>query len=148
MEHAVVDGLGFAHFLTQTDSVGRIVLGTLLILSLASWYLIVTRTLANTLAQRRADAFLKRFWQASSLSEVETTLGAHAADKHARNSHEHGRRDRQGDDQFDQRESGDPRANRPAPRSAPARTAARQSCCDPHAPIHSHGLAKYVTKRS
>jgi len=80
MEHAVVDGLGFAHFLTQTDSVGRIVLGTLLILSLASWYLIVTRTLANTLAQRRADAFLKRFWQASSLASVHEILRTQPAE--------------------------------------------------------------------
>ena len=67
-------GLGFAHFLTQTDGVGRTVLGVLLALSIASWYLIVTRALANTLAQRRADAFLGRFWAASSLTEVAATL--------------------------------------------------------------------------
>ena len=35
-------GLGFAHFLKQTDALGRTVLGLLLALSLASWYLIVT----------------------------------------------------------------------------------------------------------
>ena len=70
MEHAAVDGLGFAHFLSQTDAVGRFVLGTLLLLSIASWYLIVTRALANALAQRRADDFLRRFWQAGSLADV------------------------------------------------------------------------------
>lgn len=63
MEHAAVEGLGFAHFLTQTDGVGKTVLGTLLLLSIASWYLIVTRALANTLAHRKAEAFLKHFWQ-------------------------------------------------------------------------------------
>jgi biopolymer transport protein ExbB len=67
-------GLGFAHFLTQADGVGKTVLGVLLLLSIASWYLIITRALANWLAQRRADAFLKRFWQATSLEEVATML--------------------------------------------------------------------------
>ena len=80
MEHTAVEGLGFAHFLTQTDGVGKTVLGTLLFLSIASWFLIVTRALANTLAHRNAEVFLKHFWQASSLSEVESTLRAHAAD--------------------------------------------------------------------
>lgn len=80
MEQTAVAGLGFAHFLSQIDGVGQAVLGTLLLLSIASWYLIVTRALANTLAQRKADAFLKRFWLASSLSEVEATLGAQNAD--------------------------------------------------------------------
>lgn len=64
MEATAVDGLGFAHFLTQTDGVGRTVLAVLLALSVASWYLIVTRAIANTLAQRRAGAFLVRFWAA------------------------------------------------------------------------------------
>ncbi len=74
MEQTVVDGLGFAHFLTQADGVGKTVLGVLLLLSIASWYLIVTRALANWFAQRRADAFLKRFWQARSLDEVSAAL--------------------------------------------------------------------------
>ena len=80
MEHAAINSLGFAHFLTETDGVGRSVLAALLLLSIASWYLIVTRALANAIAQRTAEEFLRRFWQASSLSEVETTLGGHAAD--------------------------------------------------------------------
>ena len=80
MEQTVVDGLGFAHFLTQADGVGKSVLAVLLLLSVASWYLIVTRALANWLSQRRADAFLRRFWQAGSLSEVAATLQAGGAD--------------------------------------------------------------------
>jgi biopolymer transport protein ExbB len=62
-------GLGFAHFLTQADGVGKGVLITLLLLSVASWYLIVTRGLANWLARRRADAFLARFRQAGLLAD-------------------------------------------------------------------------------
>jgi biopolymer transport protein ExbB len=80
MEHAIAEGLGFAHFLTQADGVGKTVLGVLLLLSVASWYLIVTRALANTLAQRRAETFLKRFWQAGSLDEVRVALSPQAAD--------------------------------------------------------------------
>lgn len=80
MEHTVVDGLGFAHFLTQADGVSRAVLGVLLVLSVASWYLILTRALANGVAQKRADAFLKGFWQSSSLPEVEGALRAHPGD--------------------------------------------------------------------
>ncbi len=70
MEQTVVEGLGFAHFLTQADGVGKSVLLVLLLLSVASWYLIITRALSNARAQRRADAFLKRFWQARSLNDV------------------------------------------------------------------------------
>ncbi len=74
MEHAAIDGLGFAHFLTQADGVGKTVLVVLLLLSVASWYLIVTRALSNWLAGRRADAFVQQFWQARSVDEVAATL--------------------------------------------------------------------------
>jgi biopolymer transport protein ExbB len=80
MEQTVTTSLGFAHFLTQIDGVGKAVIGTLLLLSIASWYLIVTRALANILAQRSADAFLQCFWLAASLSEVESTLRTQPAD--------------------------------------------------------------------
>jgi biopolymer transport protein ExbB len=70
MEQAVVDGLGFAHFLTQADGVGKTVLGLLLLLSVASWYLIVTRALANWLAKRRATAYEARFRAARTLDEL------------------------------------------------------------------------------
>ena len=80
MEPATIEGLGFAHFLTQTDNMGRIVLGILLLLSVASWYLILTRALANSLAQRRADAFVKQFWQAPTLDQAAAALRQHPAD--------------------------------------------------------------------
>lgn len=80
MEPAVVEGLGFAHFLAQADGVGRIVLGLLLILSLASWYLIVTKWLGNYLAQRQASAFLTRFWQGGSRSGLGERLRAEKID--------------------------------------------------------------------
>jgi biopolymer transport protein ExbB len=72
--------LGFAHFLAHTDGVGKLVLTALLLLSVASWYLIVTRTLANTLAQKRAATFLAGFWDAPSLQDVSSTLAAQPVD--------------------------------------------------------------------
>ena len=63
-------GLGFSNFLAQLDGVGISVLILLLALSVASWYLILTKGISNFLAGRRADTFLKRFWSASSLQEV------------------------------------------------------------------------------
>jgi biopolymer transport protein ExbB len=74
------ESLGFAHFLSQADAVGRGVLFLLLSLSVASWYLIVTKSLANVLAGRRAAAFLRRFWEARSLAEAKETLGRQGAD--------------------------------------------------------------------
>lgn len=67
-------GLGFSHFLTQIDGVGISVLVLLLSLSVASWYLILTKSIADILEGRRAKVFLKRFWNADSLQEVNTTL--------------------------------------------------------------------------
>jgi biopolymer transport protein ExbB len=80
MEAAALNDLGFAHFLAHTDGVGKLVLGALLALSVASWYLIVTRTLANTLAKRRAAKFLAGFWDAPSLQEVSAALAAQPVD--------------------------------------------------------------------
>ena len=80
MEHAASNTLGFAHFLSHTDGVGRLVLGILLLLSVASWYLIFTRTIANALAHKRAAAFLAGFWDAPSLRDVSGALAAQRAD--------------------------------------------------------------------
>ena len=80
MQPAVVEGLGFAHFLAQADGVGRIVLGLLLLLSVASWYLIVTKWLGNYLAQRQAQAFLQRFWQGGSRSGLGQRVRAEKID--------------------------------------------------------------------
>lgn len=72
--------LGFAHFISQTDAVGLIVLLLLVSMSIASWYLILTRTIANLGARKRADLFLKRFWEADSLQDMEKMLRNEEAD--------------------------------------------------------------------
>lgn len=63
-------GLGFSHFLSQIDEVGMSVLILLLSLSVASWYLIITKSIVNLMAKRRAEAFLKHFWSFDSLQAV------------------------------------------------------------------------------
>ena len=73
-------GFGFAHFILQCDAMGKSVLLLLLALSVASWYLIVTKAMANLEARKRADAFLKQFWEASSLQEMQTALSAGSDD--------------------------------------------------------------------
>ncbi|MBI5752320.1 MAG: MotA/TolQ/ExbB proton channel family protein [Hydrogenophilales bacterium] len=72
--------LGFAHFIAQSDTIGRFVLLLLLALSVASWYLILTKAVSNLLAFRRAEVFLKRFWQAGSLQTMSETLGQQPVD--------------------------------------------------------------------
>jgi len=81
MTAAAAASPGLAHFLAQVDTVGSIVLAVLLIMSLTSWYFIVSRTLANWRAARRADDFVRRFWQARSLDEVAMSL--HSSADHA-----------------------------------------------------------------
>jgi len=72
--------LGFAHFLAQTDALGKGVLSVLLILSVASWYLILTKAIANVIAHRRAAKFLALFWESESLKEVRAALEGRPAD--------------------------------------------------------------------
>jgi biopolymer transport protein ExbB len=66
--------LGFAHFLAQTDAVGRIIFLILLLMSLASWYLIIVKALQAIAANRRTTRFLGMFWNAPSLAQVERQL--------------------------------------------------------------------------
>lgn len=62
--------LGFAHFLSQTDTVARIVLALLVIASVGSWYLIFTKGLRGLRTRRKSRDFLKAFWEAPNLEAV------------------------------------------------------------------------------
>ncbi len=54
-------GLGFSNFLAQIDGVGISVLVLLISLSIASWYLIISKSISNFLAKKRATAFFEAF---------------------------------------------------------------------------------------
>lgn len=73
--------IGFAHFLAQTDDVGRTILAILLLMSLASWYLIVTKAIALLLERRRSARFVDTFWNAPSIGAVQRHLEEHHPDE-------------------------------------------------------------------
>ncbi|MGQ0651984.1 MAG: MotA/TolQ/ExbB proton channel family protein [Betaproteobacteria bacterium] len=58
---------GLASLLAQTDTVGKAILAVLL-MSIATWYLIVTKALTLLLERRRSERFVDAFWQAPSLA--------------------------------------------------------------------------------
>jgi biopolymer transport protein ExbB len=70
---------GFAHLLAQSDAVGKTLLAVLVVMSIASWALILVKGLAQWQRTRRGEAFLNLFWNASSLSEVQHELSTHGA---------------------------------------------------------------------
>ena len=62
--------LGFGHFLYNADSIARFILALLLIMSVGTWYQIVTKGLQAIRSQKRSAIFLKAFWAAPSLDAV------------------------------------------------------------------------------
>ena len=73
--------VGIASFLAQTDALGKIVVALLLLMSVATWYLMVTKTLQVAFARRRSERFLERFWNAPSLQVVAKHLEDHQLDE-------------------------------------------------------------------
>ncbi|MGE0312808.1 MAG: MotA/TolQ/ExbB proton channel family protein [Lautropia sp.] len=71
------DALGFEHFLAATDTVARVVLTILLLMSLVTWTVILVRAFAAPAQQRRRKRFLARFWAAGSIDEIETAVREH-----------------------------------------------------------------------
>ena len=71
------ESLGFGHFLAQADVVAKGILLLMLVMSVATWYLIITKSLQNFLSRRRSGDFLKFFWEASDLGTVAGHLCAH-----------------------------------------------------------------------
>jgi biopolymer transport protein ExbB len=67
--------LGFGHFLGQMDGVGKTILVLLMLMSVVTWYLIVTKGIENFLRARRTGSFLAMFWNAPSMEAVERHLG-------------------------------------------------------------------------
>lgn len=66
--------LGFAHFLESTDGVSRAVLCVLLLGSVVSWYLIVTKGMHLWHSGRRSRKFLRAFWDSPNLEAVAEEL--------------------------------------------------------------------------
>jgi biopolymer transport protein ExbB len=69
--------LGFGHFIRETDAVGQGLFVILVVMSLLSWGLIITKGVGLMLRQRRSRAFLNLFWNATSLEAVQHEISAH-----------------------------------------------------------------------
>jgi biopolymer transport protein ExbB len=65
---------GFIHFLAQTDAVGIAIVVILIAMSMITWTLIVAKGIQTMREKKRSAMFLDTFWNASSLSEVGSTL--------------------------------------------------------------------------
>lgn len=88
---------GILDFVQQSDWVGQGLFAILVLMSLASWYLILYKWFSNVRTHRRSDRFLHQFWSASSLEQVENEIATHGASEpfahvashaiHARNHH-------------------------------------------------------------
>jgi len=66
--------MGFGHFLAQSDTLAKALLAVLLVMSVTTWYLIVTKTWAWVLMRRRTRKFLDTFWNSPSLQAVAAHL--------------------------------------------------------------------------
>ncbi|HEY1092669.1 MAG TPA: MotA/TolQ/ExbB proton channel family protein [Burkholderiaceae bacterium] len=71
--------LGFGHFISQADGVGKFLLGLLILMSVASWGLIAAKGLAQYLRNQRSAVFLDFFWNARSLDAVQAEIATHGA---------------------------------------------------------------------
>ncbi len=88
---------GMLHFISQSDIVGKSLFGILVAMSLISWYLIFVKSFLNMRIRHRSNKFLREFWAASSLEQVENEITTHGASEpfahlashaiHARNHH-------------------------------------------------------------
>lgn len=65
---------GLSGFLAQSDAISKTAVGILLVMSLATWYLIITKSIQAMAARRRATRFLDLFWNAPSLQAVAAHL--------------------------------------------------------------------------
>ncbi len=75
---------GLAAFLAQSDVVGRTALFVLLVMSMATWYLIVSKAVDLLVVRRGAARFLQGFWSAPSLDSATANLeGVKARDPFA-----------------------------------------------------------------
>ena len=73
--------LGFSHFIAQSDIVAKVLLVMLAVMSAISWYLIVSKGIAQVVRQKRSARFLSFFWSATSLDAVQNELNVHGVNE-------------------------------------------------------------------
>lgn len=71
------NSLGLSHFIQHTDGVGIVLLTTLLLMSVATWFLIAAKTIANRRMTNHRREFLKMFHDAQDLGAVNEWVRSH-----------------------------------------------------------------------
>ncbi|MDB5800017.1 MAG: Biopolymer transporter ExbB [Rhodocyclales bacterium] len=71
--------LGFSHFLTQADGLGKTLFVLLAMMSLASWYFIVAKTISYFRQRQASERFVEMFWNATTIEEVKNEIATHGA---------------------------------------------------------------------
>jgi biopolymer transport protein ExbB len=74
-----ISGLGFGHFIGQSDAVGKTLLTILILMSIASWAIIVIKGVSLLARRNRSNGFLNFFWNATSLEAVASEITTHGA---------------------------------------------------------------------
>lgn len=81
LRQADVQEEGMLHFIAQSDWVGKGLFAVLIIMSIASWYLIIVKTWLSMRLKSRSKTFLREFWAASSLEQVKNEISTHGANE-------------------------------------------------------------------
>ena len=68
------NSMGFAHFLSHSDGIARIVLGLMILASIGTWYLIITKGLQIVRMHKKSARFLDAFWDAPNLEAVASRI--------------------------------------------------------------------------
>lgn len=76
---AMQESTGVLHFIQQSDAVGKTLFVILALMSVASWYLIIVKGILSFRLKRRSQNFVREFWSASSLEQVENEIATHGA---------------------------------------------------------------------
>ncbi len=71
--------LGMGHFIGQSDAISKTLLAILILMSIASWAIIVVKGLTAFSRRRRSESFLTFFWNATSLDAVSNEISTHGA---------------------------------------------------------------------
>ena len=61
-------GLGFAHFIAQSDAIAKTLLAILVVMSVASWAIILSKRRLLNDARHTADRFEQQFWSGGELA--------------------------------------------------------------------------------
>jgi len=71
--------IGLAHFIGQTDAVGKTLLVVLLLMSMVTWYLIVAKAAHAARTAKQTKQFLSSFWESPSVQAVASRLDRNPA---------------------------------------------------------------------